>query len=177
MERPPLARSLRMMAPAPSRQATRMRVAVSLRSRSRWSTTIRDQQPQPTTAVFTGVGLIDGTLFAVGTDLADRVFVYPYAGQTVAKLQIPGRADQVLPVNPTDVQSITIVGFEGNDFVQVSHLILDPANIDGGGGNDELRGGGGGDVIEGGPGNDKIRSYGGDDTILDLIGDNQILGG
>ena len=52
-----------------------------------------------------------------------------------------------------------------------------PAQIDGGEGDDELRGTDGSDALIGGPGNDKLSGYDGDDRLDGGDGDDTVVGG
>src|SRR5262249_21207339 len=54
------------------------------------------------------------------------------------------------------VNSILLSGLAGNDYLAISHNVLQPAVIDGGDRNDVLRAGGGPTTLLGGNGTDKL---------------------
>lgn len=109
-------------------------------------------------------------------------------------IQVKINQDRVMTVmngTPTSrpiagLKSITIVGGDHNDYIEVSNRIKVPVNIYAGDGDDRVVGGSGTNRIEGGAGNDTIyggsrydRLYGGDgnDRIHGRAGNDTIDGG
>ena len=141
--------------------------------------------------VTTGVGLVDGVLYVVGTEGDDKVDV---------KLKgSDGGPDQVINVKGIfdkkgtkekfdvdyaagDVQSIVILLCGGDDDANVHQGIIVngvaiDALIDGGEGDDKLKGGSGNDTILGGSGKDDLKGYDGNDLIDGGSGDDKLQGG
>jgi hypothetical protein len=75
------------------------------------------------------------------------------------------------------LRSITIVGGDKNDYIEVDDKIKVPVNIYAKAGDDRIVGGGGTDRIEGGAGNDTIHGCGGADRLYGNDGDDRIYGG
>ena len=104
------------------------------------------------------------------------------AGDDVISVSV-GSCDYVVAINGNttnylveDVQSLTILSFEGDDRITLGIGVM-AATIDGGYGNDDIAGGDGADFIRGDSGNDTIAGEGGDDTIMGNFGDDDINGG
>ncbi|MFN3190584.1 MAG: spondin domain-containing protein [Aureliella sp.] len=74
------------------------------------------------------------------------------------------------------VNTITIVGGEGDDDLS-ARGVTESVLILGGGGNDTIVGGEAGDLIDGGDGDDFIDARGGDDNVVGNAGNDVILGG
>ena len=130
-----------------------------------------------TTAVVTGVSLIDGQLQVIGTNSADRIHVSGRVGNEIrVYAQLGGRRHR-LAFAKHDVHSILLAACGGDDNVVVDKWVTVPVTAWGGDGNDRLVGGSGHDTIDGGAGNDRIHSGVGDDSIIDLYGHNWIWSG
>ena len=139
-----------------------------------------------TTAVVQGVGVVDGTLYVIGTEGDDKVDV---------KLKgSDGAADQLINVKgefdkkgdkekfdidrlASDVDKIVILLCGGDDDAHVHNDITVDALIDGGEGDDKLKGGSGNDTIIGGPGEDDLKGYDGNDLLDGGDDDDKLKGG
>ncbi len=136
-----------------------------------------------TPAVVGGLGILNGTLYVIGTNGKDDVEV---------KLKGNGNAAQVINVNgqidkngtkkkfdldfaKSSVQNIVIL--LGDDDAKVSNSILVGALIDGGAGNDKLQGGGGDDTLTGGAGNDDLKGSDGNDVLDGGDNNDNLFGG
>lgn len=149
---------------------------------------------ETTSAVVEGAGLVDGTLFVIGTDGKDVIHVHEHWQRdriTVhAHLDIRhhGRwwhRPSFTHVHETfaaeDVDQIVVHALDGNDHVYVGGCfyggITTDAVIFGGDGNDHLIGGRGNDVIVGGAGNDHIYGGHGRDILIGGDGRDKVDGG
>ncbi|NQV27476.1 MAG: hypothetical protein HQ518_24260 [Rhodopirellula sp.] len=154
------------------------------------------------TAVVQGIGVVDGTLYVIGTH-----------GKDIVNVELTGKKDQQLKVtanldvgghsqggsdggsdggadiayfDPSAVNQIAIYLCDGDDHAVVGNGGSDggsdggfdiPALIDGGAGNDQLTGGSGNDTLIGGAGNDHLNGRGGDDVLIGGLGDDNLDGG
>ena len=122
---------------------------------------------QTTTAVVTGVGLVDGVLYVIGTDEKDHVKVK----DKDARLEVEAKLDKEKPIKPSfpasAVDRIVIILGGGDDHAEIDNKVTIDALILGGDGKDHLHGGGGHNVLVGGAGDDHL--YGGDRADI-LIG-------
>ena len=125
--------------------------------------------------ITSGVHLIDGTLWVVGTngyDLAlitrcgDQIYVYASFND-----------DNPAVYDSDDVQDIQVRLRGGHDILITTSNVTQSMTIDGGSGNDLLTGGGGRDVITGGAGHDTLWGDGGDDVLLGGTGNDDLFGG
>ena len=86
--------------------------------------------------------------------------------------------DKVTREFPTSqVQSIVINAFDGNDAIGLSKYVAIPSSIDAGAGNDTVYGGPGSDHINGGDGNDLIDGGAGRDFLSGNTGNDTVTGG
>lgn len=76
----------------------------------------------------------------------------------------------------TDLETITIAGLDGNDFLDVSPNVTRDVILDGGDGNDTLLGGSGRDVIRGGTGNDSLVGNANNDELHGGLGNDTLEG-
>ena len=76
----------------------------------------------------------------------------------------------------TGFSRLIVVGYDGNDKIDVSEIIL-RASLYGGGGNDKLDGGAGNDYLSGGDGNDDLDGGDGDDFLSGGDGNDKLDGG
>lgn len=150
---------------------------------------------ETTSAVVEGAGVVDGTLFVIGTDGKDVIHVHEHWRRdriTVhAHLDIRHhgwwwhRRTTSTHVYQTfaaeDVDQIVVHARAGNDHVHVIGCffggITKDAVIFGGDGNDQLIGGRGNDVIVGGAGNDHMYGGHGRDILIGGSGRDKIDGG
>lgn len=128
-----------------------------------------------TTAVVTGVGVIGGTLYVIGTDNADHITINQ-AGSVYrvhADFLTTG-AFRDVPI--PGVTRIVVEACDGDDQVTVSAGITLSALIDGGEGKDKLNGGNGPNVIVGGAGDDDINGGSSNDILIGGAGADRIVG-
>ncbi len=114
----------------------------------------------------------NGQVHVEGSDAGDSINVNLFNGQLAVGLNQTTRL-----FNLSDVTSLWIQGFGGDDQVIVDPALQLSATIQGGLGNDWLAGGAADDLIQGGGGNDMIFGYGGNDTLRGGANDDQLRGG
>ena len=149
---------------------------------------------ETTSAVVEGAGVVDGTLFVIGTDGKDVIHVHEHWRRdriTVhAHLDIRHhgwwwhRRTTSTHVYQTfaaeDVDQIVVHALAGNDHVHVGGWFYGTAKdavLFGGDGNDHLIGSRGNDVIVGGAGNDHIYGGRGRDILIGGEGRDKVDGG
>lgn len=130
-----------------------------------------------------------GTLQITGTPKADTIIVTDVKGVIAlqhANIKFNGKSVQSIPDG--SVKTITVIGGDGNDTIQVTGLMFhgDAMILDGGKGNDhitgsagadDLRGGDGDDTLDGGKGDDILNGGKGADVLQGRAGADQLLGG
>lgn len=145
-------------------------------------------ETKTTTAVVTGVGVVDGTLFVIGTDGRDIINI-----RHIKNGRRPGiRVDTRLNVgsgikrareniDATTVERIVVIACGGNDRVRITRTgrtaVTIPTVLLGGSGSDLLRGGAGSNVIVGGDGRDRIQGGASNDILIGGEGRDNIRGG
>ena len=122
----------------------------------------------PATAV-----LDSGILSVIGTNAPDRIAIN--LDSITNQIVVINGNQETARFNSADVNSIYLFGGAGNDSLQVSSQIIQPAVIDGGLGNDRVFGGGGGSTITGGIGANRMAGGTGNDNIVGQ-GDFDIIG-
>lgn len=152
--------------------------------------TVEDQHgataTDTTNAFVTGVGIVDGTLFVIGTDSKDHVNIR-LDGDSEIKVDAKlgnGKSD-VQRFDSTDVDSIEIYVGDGNDHVKIHEPNINSTTaswytssiIDGGNGKDHLTGGSGRDVLVGGLGDDHLDGGSGMDILIGGDGKDKLKGG
>ena len=116
-----------------------------------------------------------GELRFIGSSDADRVKVSE-ASPTSISFNVESGSEELLVNFPkSQVRSIVILVYAGNDFVQNSTDI--PAEIWGGSGIDTLIGGGGDDELRGNDDADILFGLGGNDILRSGSGNDVVLGG
>ena len=116
------------------------------------------------TAVVTGVGLSNGTLYVIGSSEKDHVNLNE-AGKTKVKVN----ADFINRPREFDIAAVNqIIAYlgDGNDHLTISNKLKIPAVIHGGGGDDHLDGGGGPIVLLGEEGDDHLLGNGGRGILI-----------
>ncbi len=113
-------------------------------------------EPRTTTGVVSGVGVVDGVLYLIGTGGDDEVSIAAQAG---GRLKI--HADflphgENLTLDASSVDLIIAHLGAGDDELAIAGNVGIPAIVDGGEGNDELTGGGGRTILIGGLGRDRL---------------------
>src|SRR5262249_22518331 len=120
-----------------------------------------------TTAAVSGVGLVNGTLYVIGTSGPDDVQVdlvghHKHGGHAASFLRVAARFDQgpghhnrpsFAEFDPKAVSRLVIITGAGNDHVVIHRKVTISAFVLGGPGRDYLQGGSGNDVLVGGDGN------------------------
>ena len=120
------------------------------------------------------VFLSGGVLFIRGDDGRDNVFVSRSFDGEKIRVSMNGDTNRF---RRSDVQSINIRVFGGDDRVEISSALDEPANIRGGYGQDVLIGGSGDDTINGGNGDDVIYGGSGHNRLVGQAGDDTLSGG
>jgi Ca2+-binding RTX toxin-like protein len=122
-----------------------------------------------------GAGVHNGVLQIVGTDDGDHVSINRYADGRL-KVHADFFPDASFRTYSGDVQSIQVIGCDGDDQISVSSHVTQTAILDGGDGNDHLIGGGGNDILLGGDGDDMLVGDGGRDLLLGGAGADRLVG-
>lgn len=103
----------------------------------------------------------ESILYVFGLDdptAADHIAITAKAQSIVVT-----RGNTIRKFDATQIKSMTIDGFAGNDVIDNDTAL--PSTLNGGNGNDTLRGGSGDDLLIGGKGKDKMFGYAGVDTF------------
>ena len=141
---------------------------------------------ETTTAVTQGVGVVDGTLYVIGTEGEDKVDIKLKGsdGGSDQLINVKGEFDKKGDKDKFDidrlaseVDNIIIMLCGGDDDAHVHNNITLDALIRGGQGDDKLKGGSGNDSIYGGAGEDDIKGYDGDDLLDGGEDDDKLDGG
>jgi len=130
-----------------------------------------------TTAVITGVGLVDGTLYVIGTPDADHVTVNKQ-GNGLLKVHadfLPGKKFRTFNVAGVD-RSIAYL-CSGDDRMTIAGNVAIPAIMHGNEGSDHLNGGGGPSVLLGGAGADMLVGGSGRNILIGVIDADRLVGG
>jgi hypothetical protein len=135
------------------------------------------QDVRTTSAVITGVGVLDGTLTIVGTLDDDRVTINQQ-GNGLLKVHadfLPSGNFKTLDLD--DVDRIMVYLCEGDDHLTMAGNIDLPAILDGGGGDDDLKSSRGLSVLLGGAGDDKLNAGQGRSLLVGGTGRDNLNGG
>jgi len=76
-----------------------------------------------------------------------------------------------------DISSVTVLGGEGDDLIEVDPAVTVKAELYGGAGNDTLQGGSGSNLLDGGDGDDLLIGGPGQNTVIGGEGDNTFIPG
>ena len=131
-----------------------------------------------TTAVATGVGLVEGVLYAIGTDGRDQVLVK--GKDQGAQLELEVKLSDGRMINKSfetaAVDHLVIYLGAGDDLAQIQDNVTTDALVLGADGEDVLFGGGGYNVLVGGGGNDDL--FGGElgDILIGGDGEDHLHG-
>ena len=143
---------------------------------------------QTTSAVVGGVGVVNGTLYVIGTDGRDKVAVKFRNGnngnpdQVRVRTKLSGQGVSTQYFAAVDIDNIEIHLCDGNDVARISGRDhgsgpwYESSRIDGGNGHDQIIGGVGNDIILGGSGNDFIKGGAGNDVLSGEAGHDYLLG-
>ncbi len=112
--------------------------------------------------------LQEGILFVGGTAGDDQIDVHPDGEVTVN-----GESLGTFP----RATRIRVYGLSGNDRIRIDPMLVLPAELYGGWGDDTIDSGPGDDVLQGGPGDDVLQGGEGDDTIDAGPGNDLLQGG
>jgi Ca2+-binding RTX toxin-like protein/6-phosphogluconolactonase (cycloisomerase 2 family) len=138
-----------------------------------------------TTAVVTGIGIVDGTLYIIGTNDRDHIRVQSHRRRDQIRIdaKLGDGADRLRTTYAkSDIDNIVVLALDGDDRVHLGgggsgdDMDID-ASIYGDAGRDHLTGSRGDDFIDGGAGDDRINGRRGNDTLIDLEGHNRVDGG
>ena len=119
------------------------------------------------------------TLNASGTIGPDTISVRRISGtQFGIRLSVSG-TETVFDYGPanTQIQTLSILGRDGNDTITVDPLLALPVSLYGGNGNDILKAGAANDVLVGGDGIDQLYGFGGSDLIVGGNGRDTLYSG
>ncbi len=129
-----------------------------------------------TTAVITGVGLNNGTLFIIGGQDDDNASVNQTGSGNLTVLANFLR-DKSRSFNAAVVSRIIAYLGGGNDHLNVANNIRIPLVVHGGDGNDHLSSGGGPSVLLGDGGNDQLGGQGGRSILIGGYGEDFLVAG
>ncbi len=129
-----------------------------------------------TTAVVTGVGVVDGVLFIIGTSDADEVAINQ-TGKDRLKVRATFIPEDFRPFVASSIDKIISYLCEGEDHVSISNKVTLPAIIHGGADNDHLNAGGGPTVLLGDGGDDELIGQGGRNILIGGTGFDKLTGG
>ncbi len=120
-----------------------------------------------TQAVIGGVGVVNGTLYVIGTDAANHVSVNKQGnGQIKVHADFLPNGAPFKTFDLSSVQRVMAFLCGGDDHMSVAGNIDLPVLIDGGSGDDHLIGGGRRSILVGGLGSDKLTGGSGDDLLI-----------
>jgi len=120
-----------------------------------------------TTAVVQGVGVVNGTLYIIGTNGRDHVNLK--FNEKKNELKVDVKLNQGGSDGGSDCGSDG--GSDGGSDAAISQFVF------GGAGNDHIKGGRGNDVLVGGAGNDDLQGGSGADILIGGIGKDKLKGG
>jgi uncharacterized protein (TIGR03118 family) len=83
---------------------------------------------------------------------------------------------QIGSFDPASVNTIHVLGFAGDDSIDVSRAIKIQTILDGGAGDDSIHAGGGTDIVLGGPGDDSLFAGAGRDLLIGGTGRDRLHG-
>lgn len=131
---------------------------------------------QTTRAVVTGVGVVDGVLYVIGTDAADHIRVRTKHGRLTVRAKLDGQHHSAsYPVGAVrKIVAITCAGSDHIDVLTPNHI---PVHVEAGDGRDHILTAGGDDYIDGGNGRDHIHSFDGHDVIFAGAGSDHVRSG
>ena len=128
-----------------------------------------------TTAVISGVGVVDGTLYVIGTDGRDDVDV-AYKNGKNSRIEVKAKfgasskgGPERFEFEPGSFEDVVIQLGDGKDHATIHSNRIDwysRAVIVGGDGDDHLTGGSGSDILIGGRGRDHVQSNDGADVLI-----------
>ncbi len=137
---------------------------------------------QSTQTAVEGIGLVDGTLYIIGTDGRDYVTLFATSSsspenETISVLASLGNSGFGWPhltlesFARSEVQGVVTLLRDGNDYYNGEALrwwndVSVPQIVFGGDGNDWILGGSAGDLLVGGLGRDKLFGNDGDDILV-----------
>ena len=117
------------------------------------------------------IRLVERELIVEGTDGDDLIAVSESDSEIFITLN-----EQVRSFDLNQVDSITVRGNDGMDFIRRLGQSSVTTTLDGGNGNDVLQGGNGNDILQGGSGDDELFGGAGDDLMAGGSGDDQLEG-
>ena len=130
-----------------------------------------------TTAVVSGVGLSNGTLFVIGGVGDDNVSFHRTAGDGRLHVNASFIADHSRDFDEAAVERIIAYLGEGDDHLSLSNHATMPAVVHGGRGDDDLISGGGPTALLGDEGDDDLIGHVGRNLLIGGAGNDRLLGG
>lgn len=135
-----------------------------------------------TMAVVSGVSLVDGTLYVLGTSDRDKVEVDYVAARRSrpaalnVETRLAGGGTQTTSFAADQLQQIVVVAGAGNDYVKIDGDVPVSVLVLAGGGNDAVYGGNHGNVLVGGAGDDWMVGGRGADILIGGDGKDYLFG-
>jgi Ca2+-binding RTX toxin-like protein len=130
---------------------------------------------QTTQAFLGGVGVVDGTLYVIGTGGDDKITINQQ-GNGLTQVHADFAPIKPLKTVASDTfDRIIVLGGDGDDHINISGGVDKPTLVDGGLGDDHLNGGGGRNILIGGDGADRL--VGGREDDLLIAGSAAFAGG
>ena len=123
-----------------------------------------------------GTGLVDGTLYIIGTDQRDKIEIYQYHDKIKVREDLHGEHARWLHFPKSEVRSILIGSCDGDDRISVHRPNFVPVKVQADGGNNSISLGDGHEIITTGDGNDTIHFGDGLFTIDAGNGHNHVHG-
>jgi PKD repeat protein len=130
-----------------------------------------------TTTVITGAGLIDNTLYIIGTSEVDHVTVNQQGNGLLRVHADFLSSGNFRTFDAASVEKIIAYLCDGNDNLTIAGNVHLPAIVHGGGGNDHLNAGSGPSVLLGDGGADMLVGGSGRDVLIGGIGADRLVGG
>jgi uncharacterized protein (TIGR03118 family) len=118
--------------------------------------------------------LTNGDLIITGSRDNDHIDVK--LDKKEQQIDVTANGKLVGSFDVTQVGTIRVNGFSGDDHIQVSNRLDVTTILDGGAGKDLLNGGGGSNVLIGGPGSDVLMGQGSRDILIGGTGRDILLG-
>lgn len=145
---------------------------------------------QTTSATTQGIGLVDGTLYIVGTDGKDNIRLREHHGMIHADVKLDGswhgwgwfgryvyQSQSHTQYAAESVTDVFVSLCDGDDHADIWVNSETPIHVLGGAGDDCIYTAGANDTIFGGDGDDFIKSYSGNDIVDGGSGNNRIWSG
>lgn len=130
---------------------------------------------ETTEAAIIGAGVVNGTLYVIGTDDDDHVTV-SMQGTSKYKVQSNYFSTPFKTFAAAPVTKVMVILCDGDDKATVASSVKKPTLIDTGEGNDQLNGGKGPNILLGGDGADMLIGGAGNDLFIGGRGADRVVG-